>query len=118
MAEHRGAAREHQPEQPPIELLGVLPAPDHRRNQQLCLDAGRALVLCGVFLVIPTAFGPADDGAAAAAAANKRRALLGFVAWILGVCLCLLGLTPAAPWVARAGAAVATTVLKFLSPPV
>ncbi|CAL4949424.1 unnamed protein product [Urochloa decumbens] len=105
MAEHQGAAREHG-------------APDHRRDQQLCLDAGRALLLCGVLFVIPTAFGPADDGAAAAAA-NKRRALLGFVAWIIGVCLCLLGLTPgAAPWAVRAGTAVASTVLKYMTPPV
>ncbi|CAL5049268.1 unnamed protein product [Urochloa decumbens] len=115
MAENQGAAREHQPEQP-IELAGAFPAPDRRRNQQLCLNAGRALMLCGVLVAIPTAFGPADDGAAAAA--DKRRALVGFVAWIVGVCLCFLGLTPAAPWVVRAGAAVATTVLKLLSPPV
>ncbi|CAL5049300.1 unnamed protein product [Urochloa decumbens] len=116
MAEHQGAAREHQPEQP-IELPGDFPAPDHRRDQQLCLDAGRALMLCGVLVAIPTAFYPADG--AAAADANKRRALLGFVAWILGVSLCLLGLTPAAaPWAVRAGTAVAGTVLKYMSPPV
>ncbi|CAL5039940.1 unnamed protein product [Urochloa decumbens] len=112
MAQHQGAAREHQ-----LELAGVFPAPDHRRDQQLCLDAGRVFVLCAVLVVIPTAFDPADG--AAAAAANKRRALLGFLAWIVGVSLCLLGLTPgAAPWALRAGTAVASTVLKYMSPPV
>ncbi|CAL5054356.1 unnamed protein product [Urochloa decumbens] len=117
MAEQRGAAREHQPEQP-IELAGIFPVPDRRHGQQLCLDAGRALMLSGALLAIPIAFDPVDG--VAAADANKRHALVGgFVAWILGVCLCLLGLTPAAaPWAVRAGAAIASTVLKFLSPPV
>nr|TKW23195.1 hypothetical protein SEVIR_4G277700v2 [Setaria viridis] len=113
MAENRGAAREYQPEQP-VEPAGVFPAaPDHR-NRQLCLDAGRALALCGVCMAIPTAFDSAD-----AAAANSTRALVvGFLLWIIGACLCLLVLTPAAPRAVRAGAAVASTVLKCLSPPV
>ncbi|OEL20449.1 hypothetical protein BAE44_0018533 [Dichanthelium oligosanthes] len=114
MPEHRGAARND--DQPELADVDVFPDPD-RGNQQLCLDAGRALVLCGVLVAtITTAFDPADD--AAAANTTRTRALLGFLLWILGVCLCLLALMPAAPWVVRAGAAVAATVRKCLYPPV
>ncbi|CAL5041419.1 unnamed protein product [Urochloa decumbens] len=111
MAGHQGAPREqeHQPELL-VEPAGVFPAPDHR-NQQLCLDAGRALVLCGVCMAIPAAFDPGDGSAS-----NSTRALLGFLLWITGAFLCLLGLTPVAPGAVRVGAVVATTVLKCLSP--
>ncbi|KAF8687321.1 hypothetical protein HU200_043004 [Digitaria exilis] len=106
MAEHRRAGRDERPD------------PEHHdddRAQQLCLDAGRALVLCGVLVAIPPAFGPAG-GAAAVSSMRSARALSGFFLWIVGACLCFLALTPVAPRAARVGAAAASIVLRRLSP--
>ncbi|CAL5049302.1 unnamed protein product [Urochloa decumbens] len=104
MAEHRGAARNQQPE-PAIDAFAN---PDHHRGraQQLCLDTGRSLALCGVLVVTRPALAPADDTTLVAC-------FIGFLLWTIGVCLCLLALTPAAP---RAGAAAVSTVLRCLSP--
>ncbi|CAL5054377.1 unnamed protein product [Urochloa decumbens] len=106
MAEHRGAARNHQPEP----AINAFANPDHHRGraQQFCLDAGRALALCGALVVATRpAFVPADNAALAFAC------FIGFLLWVLGACPCLLALTPLAP---RAGAAAASTVLRCLSP--
>ncbi|CAL5049353.1 unnamed protein product [Urochloa decumbens] len=111
MAEHRGAAaaRNHPPEQPIEPAIDAFANPDHRgRAQRLCLDAGRALALCGVLVV---ATRPADDTTLIVIAC-----FVGFLLWVLGACLCLLALTPAAPRAARAAAASASTVLRCLSP--
>lgn len=73
-------------------------------------------MLGGVLVATPTAFGfdAIRGGGAAANMVHTTRAFIGFVLWILGACLCLMGLTPAAPW-AGVGAANASNVLKCLS---
>ncbi|KAL6603150.1 hypothetical protein ACP70R_043511 [Stipagrostis hirtigluma subsp. patula] len=104
-AEHRGAAPIHQQQDD-----GVLdPGRRDDHAQQLRLDAGRVLVLFGGPVVAMPA--PGSPGGAA----NATAAVVGFLLWILGVCLLTAALTPAArpfPLAARAGAAVASTVLK------
>ncbi|CAL5039945.1 unnamed protein product [Urochloa decumbens] len=92
---------EHRNQQPAID----------DRAQRLCLDAGRALALCGVLVATRPAFkfAPADDTTFIAC-------FVGFLLWIIGACLCILTLTPVAPRVARPGAAAASTVLRCLSP--
>ncbi|CAD6338709.1 unnamed protein product [Miscanthus lutarioriparius] len=101
MAEYRGAApaRNHQQPGQPANVL-LVPDPDRRNQQQLCLDAGRALLLCGALVItIPTAFDFAPANANSPAAANTTlAAFIGFLLWILGACLCLMALTPAVPW--------------------
>jgi hypothetical protein len=112
MSEYGGAARINQL---PANVFVVPGAdPERRNHQQLCLDAGRALLLCGALVItIPTAFDFAPANANSPAAANTTlAAFIGFLLWILGACLCLLALTPAVPWAVRAGAAVASAVLK------
>ncbi|KAF8685830.1 hypothetical protein HU200_043739 [Digitaria exilis] len=106
MAEHQRqrAGRDELPEQP-VEPADDVVLPGH--HQQLCLDAGRAMVLCGV-LVVVAAFHRADG--------SSSLALFGFVLWIVGACLCFLALTPVAPRAARVGAAAASIVLRRLSP--
>ena len=118
MAEHGGAARNQQPEQPieAADTFAVAGPENHDRAQQLCLDFGRVLMLGGVLVNIPAAFGfDPTRGGGGGAAANITRAFIDFVLWILGTCMCLLALTPAAPWAVRVGAAVASNVLKCLS---
>ncbi|CAL5049273.1 unnamed protein product [Urochloa decumbens] len=109
MAEHRGAARNHQPA---IDAAFANPDNGDDRAQRLCLDAGRALAVCGLLVATGRpAFklGPADDTTLIIAC------FIGFVL-ILGACLCILALTPVAPRAARAAAAAASTVLRCLSP--
>jgi hypothetical protein len=94
MAEHRGAAARNHPrerEQPVEPAADDAAFPD--RAQQLCLDAGRALALCGVLVAVPPAFYRADDDAAGGTAL----ALVGFLLWITGAWLCLLALSRSRP---------------------
>jgi len=106
MAEHQRAGRNNNDERPEqaIEPADAIPAGHRDRAQQLCLDAGLALALCGVLVgTIPPAF---DDPAAA----DAQLAFIGFLLWIAGACLCLLALTPAAPRAVIMAAASAVLV--------
>ncbi|KAL6603664.1 hypothetical protein ACP70R_044025 [Stipagrostis hirtigluma subsp. patula] len=117
-AEHRAAALIHQEQDG-----GARGGPDRRdRAQQLCLDAGRVLLLLGGLVVatVPPAKNTKNPGGGARAA-NTMCAFVGFLLWILCVCFLAAALSPAGrrfPRAARAGAAVASAVLKCFLPPV
>jgi hypothetical protein len=98
------------------DVPGQRDRPHHQYHLHLhLLDAARALMLLGAVAAVSTVGGNPDaDGDAA-------QVLLGFVTWLLGVCLLsfvpLLGRFPQADALAGAAIANASAVLGYLFTP-